>query len=383
MYEGVYQPSPSLIGSRRAPSMVVVAGLMFIGTVQSSYAQAVIEGDWPGAIEMAVLPAPLQIVLHFAQTDAGLTGAIDVPAQGVDGLPVPNLVYEAPNIRFELPSATGTMTFAGTIYGNVIQGTVAVSGLEGTFRLQRSGDWTAASQRVAELPATPPAGLRAVRVGDPSVDGSFIESYESEFELRRRAADGSEQNFGRWTDRVELTDRAGITYLRREVARYTASGTLDLWRVHLADPRTLEPSLVDQRFGPELRSVYHLEQDGAELRQIVVAQPDRQAVIQELSLSETPFDLSLYAILLLGFPREAGYEATFPVVGPTGAIGWETMRVDGHETLTLPDGRDVNTWKVSTVFRDWSVWFEESAPYIVKIVQRFPDGSEVVSKRVR
>ena len=65
MYEGVYQPSPSLIGSRRAPSMVVVAGLMSIGTVQSSYAQAVIEGDWPGAIEMAVLPAPLQIVQRF------------------------------------------------------------------------------------------------------------------------------------------------------------------------------------------------------------------------------------------------------------------------------------------------------------------------------
>ncbi len=33
--------------------------------------------------------------------------------------------------------------------------------------------------------------------------------------------------------------------------------------------------------------------------------------------------------------------------------------------------------------RDWSVWFEESAPYIVKIVQRFPDGSEVVSERAR
>lgn len=374
MYEGI---------SQRAPGMAVLAGLMFIGAVQPSYAQAGIEGDWPGAIEMVGLPAPLQIVLHFAQTDAGLTGAIDVPAQGASGVPVPNLVYEAPNIRFELPSATGTMTFAGTIDGNVIQGTVAVAGFEGTFRLERSGDGTASSQPVAELPATPPAELRAVRVGDPSVDGSFIQSYESEFMLRRRAADGSEQDFGRWTDRVELTDRAGVSYLRREVARYTVNGTLDLWRVHLADARTLEPSLVDQRFGPELRSVYHLEQDGTDLRQIVVAQPDQQAAIQELSLSETPFDLSLYAILLLGFPREEGYEATFPVVGPTGAIGWESMRVDGYEALTLLDGREVNTWKVSTVFRDWSVWFEESAPYIVKIVQRFPDGSEVVSERVR
>lgn len=182
---------------------------------------------------------------------------------------------------------------------------------------------------------------------------------------------------------MELTDHAGLSILRREVARYTADGTLDLWRVHLADARTLEPSLVDQRFGPDLRSVYHLEQNGTELRQIIVGQPDQPAVILQLSLSEPPFDLSLYAILLLGCSKDDGYEATFPVLGPSGAIGWETMRVDGHETLALPDGGEVDTWKVSTVFRDWSVWFEESAPYLVKIVQRFPDGSEVVSERVR
>ncbi|RMH17176.1 MAG: hypothetical protein D6701_07850 [Gemmatimonadetes bacterium] len=338
-------------------------------------------GHWEGAIGLAGSEIPFTLDVEQAGDD--WRAVLRLPGQ--DGaLPLPDFTYDPPRVRFELPTPSGAMQLVGTLQGDSIDGLASLGDLQGTFRLRR-GMPSGASRPGAgarTLAPHPPEGAKRVEVGSALVSGQAIEAYSARFTLTRRTADGREAPFGAWTDRVErLESDAGPPLLRREVARYTADGRMDLWRVHLAEAATLGPLRIDQRFGPELRSVVHIDHQGPRVVLTRILSPEAPAVVSDTVYATAPFDLSLYAVLLLGFPREPGFRAAFPVVGPTGELGWEVMTVEDTETLTRPDGTPVETWRVSTAYRPWTVWFEAAPPYIVRIEQRFPDGSTVVSER--
>ena len=243
------------------------------------------------------------------------------------------------------------------------------------------------SARAQETPAlfsSPPSGMPALHVGHPDVSASGIKAYEAEFVLTAIGPDGVETPFGRWTDHVAyVTGQDSTRLLRREVARYTAEGEMDLWRVHTVSPDDMRPLITDQRFGPELRSMVRIEHDSTRVLHIQVGNLESPTRLFDETHAHAPFDLSLWAVLLLGFPREAGTQASFPVVGPTGQVGWETYSVEAGGDLALPNGATVSTQKVSTRFRPWTVWLSDQAPYIVRIEQRAPDGTRIISTRAR
>jgi hypothetical protein len=344
-------------------------------------AQEELEGRWAGAIQFPGGSGSLEIVVTFS-VQADVSATLEVPSQGAQGVVLTDVNYSAPAVEFVMATGAGPGEFRGKVDDDVIDGTFTQSGTEMTFRLER-GKEASGLPAPAQLLAEAPEGIPALYVGHDSVDGARIQPYEMDFTLVRHTESGTESPFGRWTDKVELTTIAGIRVLRREVARFTAQDEMDLWRVHTTDPKTMEPIITDQRFGPELRSLVRVEQKGATLERTMLVQPDQSASVHTTTLSETPFDLSLYAVLLMSFPREIGYEASFPVTGPTGTLGWETYSVEDGGMIELPNGKTVSTQKVSTRFRNWSVWFEENAPYIVRVVQNMPDGSRIVSERAR
>jgi hypothetical protein len=340
--------------------------------------QTELNGGWAGAITLPGGAGALEIAVTFSAAPS-LSAKMDVPSQGATGIPLTQVSYSAPEVSFVMTTASGPGTFEGRLDGNVIEGSFRQGPAEMPFRLERGA--AISTPAAPKLFAEAPDHLHALHVGDPEVDGTRIEPYETEFNLVRRAPDGTEKPFGRWTDRLERVTRGDRVILRREVARYTAAGVMDLWRVHTVDARTMAPLVVDQRFGPDMRSVMRLEIEGEKVRQTVVGEADKPASVRELELSEAPFDLSLWAVLLTSFPRTNGQSASFPVLGPGGVLGWETYTVEDGGEVALPSGEAVSTQEVSTRFRPWTVWLADEAPYIVKIVQRLPDGSEVISTR--
>jgi len=213
-----------------------------------------------------------------------------------------------------------------------------------------------------------------LRVGDSRIDPAFIRPYTARFELTRIDADGKREPNGEWTDRVDFVERGGNRLLRREVSRSTAEGVEDMRRVHLVDALSLAPKVTDQR--GESGSVSHLDFSGPKITATIL-QNSESAVLQvPLEIADSPFDLSIWATLLMSVPFDVGASFKIPVVGAGGVLQWETITIEGEEKIALPKGRQISTVRVSTSERPWTAWLSKNqAPYIFKTLQRFPDGS--------
>lgn len=103
-------------------------------------AQPVVEGDWGGGIK--IMGQELEIVTHFKQGDAGISGTIDIPPQGAYGLKLSNFIHLHPDFSFELNVPNGLAKFDGHFSGDSLTGKFLQAGIEGMFYLTRSAPVT-------------------------------------------------------------------------------------------------------------------------------------------------------------------------------------------------------------------------------------------------
>ena len=96
-----------------------------------------VDGRWEGSID--VLTMHLQIAVEFETQGGVVTAKIDIPQQGVSGMVLQNVSFEAQRVHFELP-AGAVATFDGNQVGDSIGGTFTQSGVEGSFSLNRVAD---------------------------------------------------------------------------------------------------------------------------------------------------------------------------------------------------------------------------------------------------
>ncbi len=90
-------------------------------------------GRWEGAI--SVLGSDLQIVVNFSREAETLLGTIDIPQQGATGIPLNNITFELPAVRFEMLGGLQLAVFEGTLDAGIISGRFLQSGIEGRFQL--------------------------------------------------------------------------------------------------------------------------------------------------------------------------------------------------------------------------------------------------------
>jgi len=213
--------------------------------------------------------------------------------------------------------------------------------------------------------ANPDESGDELRIGDSRIDPAFITPYTSRFELTRIDADGTRVPHGQWTDHVDFLERGGSRLLRREVSRSTAAGVEDMRRLHLVDASSLAPKVTDQR--GENGSVSHLDFAGPKVTATIL-QNSESAVLQvPLEFEESPFDLSIWATLLMSMPFEVGASFRIPVLGTGGVLQWETVTIEGEEEIVLPNGRQISTVRVSTSNRPWTAWLSKhQAPHIFR-----------------
>lgn len=85
--------------------LAVVAGAVVLQTALGVPAPGVI-GDWNGAVSAG--NSSLHVVLHISQDKGGnLTGTLDSPDQGVNGIVISTITFKDPSLHFESESIGG------------------------------------------------------------------------------------------------------------------------------------------------------------------------------------------------------------------------------------------------------------------------------------
>jgi len=85
-------------------------------------AQADPLGVWRGAIGPDVIDLEVRVAIAVDEDGSGLTGTIDIPAQGLVGYGLVNVVLEGDALSFTMPDVPGDPTFDGVIDGDRLAG---------------------------------------------------------------------------------------------------------------------------------------------------------------------------------------------------------------------------------------------------------------------
>ncbi len=109
---------------------VCVFTFLFLSSLK---AQTDLSGDWTGAI--SIMSVELGMLVHFNADGVVYSATIDIPEQGTKGLKLSNVIYNMPNLSFELEIPDRTAKFKGVVNNDSITGDFTQAGLEGRFYL--------------------------------------------------------------------------------------------------------------------------------------------------------------------------------------------------------------------------------------------------------
>ena len=76
-------------------------------------APADVTGSWTGRLDLP--GGPLDLGITLAGTPEARTGTLDVPAQGIAGMPLAGVTVDGATVRFTVPGLPGDASFAGTL----------------------------------------------------------------------------------------------------------------------------------------------------------------------------------------------------------------------------------------------------------------------------
>ncbi|MBK8047692.1 MAG: hypothetical protein IPK16_11525 [Anaerolineales bacterium] len=93
-----------------------------------------VTATYSGTVEIAGMQ--LGIIVAFTVENGEYQGSVGIPAQGVSGIPIHDMVIESNTVHFEMLSGQQLAVFNGTIADDgSVTGTMAQGGYEGTFTI--------------------------------------------------------------------------------------------------------------------------------------------------------------------------------------------------------------------------------------------------------
>lgn len=130
-------------------------------------------GTWSGTLGPGTLDLEIHVTLAADATGAGLTGTIDIPAQGLVAFPLADVVLDGAEIAFAMSGVPGDPDFVGTLEGDRIEGTFTQGGQPLPFVLER--DVEVAATRPQEPRPPFPYGEQEVTFasGDVTLAGTL------------------------------------------------------------------------------------------------------------------------------------------------------------------------------------------------------------------
>ena len=215
------------------------------------------------------------------------------------------------------------------------------------------------------------AGARAAE----GVSLAGVEPYTAEFDFYVDGEGGEPVKAGTWSDKVSVGDGR----LSRTVTRYTTAGEVDLLRTVVVDQATVAPVRLQQRLGPGLVNVFHIEFAGQSMTQVLVGDPAGPARVATVELDRPVVETGLQAVFTLALPMQPG-EVTVDsyAAGAQPYILPKTFHITGQESVEAM-GQSLETWRVEDRASQWTYWVRQDKPYIVKVVHPVPGGAMATS----
>lgn len=123
--------------------------LLLVGLSHLLWAQD-LSGSWTGAVDVAGQNLPFTVHLE-KDAEGQWSGKIDI--QGATGLTLQNVSAEPSKVHFELQAGPGVAVWEGALKGEAVEGTFGQSGIEGTFKMERSQEEPGEGEQEASQPA--------------------------------------------------------------------------------------------------------------------------------------------------------------------------------------------------------------------------------------
>ena len=106
------------------------------GTPEADFLDnASVEGSWEGVNTLPGL-GEFELVVKLSQSENGLRGTMDIPAQNAFGLELADVSFESGRLRLELDSPIGLAVWEGEVRDGVFEGDFTQGSVQGTFRLE-------------------------------------------------------------------------------------------------------------------------------------------------------------------------------------------------------------------------------------------------------
>ncbi len=130
----VVAASPTTAPAATATATAQLAATATPAAAAVTEAAVELEEVYTGLIEIA--GQSIEIEVRFQPADGGLTAELDIPGQGVFGIPVENLTVEGSEISFTILSGASRGVFGGVVAENgEMSGSFVQAGYTGTFTL--------------------------------------------------------------------------------------------------------------------------------------------------------------------------------------------------------------------------------------------------------
>ena len=238
----------------------------------------------------------------------------------------------------------------------------------------------------AAQPGTPDT----LRVGDPRVDGSFIEAFSVTWRATSWDSAGRTRAPNLVEETVEVVRSEGDADLLKFIQTWRDSlGEISFITARVADRRSMAYRAFHTGRTPT--GLGRLDINGARVHGFYAPSPERPLLNYSLVLDETPF-ASFAGLLFSAFAHDAGLSGVFPGFGWGGSTNpnlvWQEYRVVGRERVELVGSNGIDAWRVETTRSPGSetiYWVTKQPPYFVQAESHSANGSgsrfEVVNWR--
>ena len=210
-----------------------------------------------------------------------------------------------------------------------------------------------------------------VRVGDGTIDGSFLQPYNNAWFYSVKMANGKTRPQGIWSDHLQFTTVNGKQALLR-VQGTTFLNGLSNAMVNTFDAKTLAP-MTSETHGID-SSIFKRTFDGKHVTSMTMANAKDAATPVESDLPQAVYDFNggLYGLLLAALPLKAGLKGSLPAVADReNTLTAESFRVLREEQVQAGSRGAVKAWVVESVKPDKYVmtfWLTKTPPYIIHLV---------------
>jgi len=224
-----------------------------------------------------------------------------------------------------------------------------------------------------------------LKVGDPSVDGSFLKPYKNAWKVVYEFPGKEPFLVGTWTDELATVDVNGQHLLKRtQMADYAKYHVVSNY-VNVFDPKSMSPVSMDFKRS-DTGEWAHRDFDKSSVTYRRSGSEDAaQTQTGQLNLKESIFDYNggMYGVLLAALPLKEGYTVALPALSEDrDELERVVITVGKQELVDAGPGKQLMAWRIDTEGnysnKSHSIfWVTKEAPYVIKLVTVIPTGNWV------